>query len=77
MGTAATFRCKRSGNLMTVSDDTAVAELRKHESYEEVLSTQGDPHGKSQEVQETPEKVLIKKRRGRQPVVPSFLGDIE
>ena len=30
------FRCKRSGNLVSFTNENDIAGLRKHESYEEV-----------------------------------------
>jgi hypothetical protein len=73
-----TFRCKRSGNTVSFTNLNDIEGLRKHEGYDEVFPTQGEPNGKSQEVQETAEEVLIvKKRRGRPPAIPSFLGDLK
>jgi hypothetical protein len=73
-----TFRCKRSGNTVSFTNLDDIEGLRKHEGYTEVFSTQGEAYGENEKVQETPAEVLIvKKRRGRQPVVPSFLGGIE
>jgi len=50
-----TFRCKRSGNTVSFSNETDIAELRKHEGYEEVKK------------QEPPaeEKTITLKRPGR------------
>lgn len=31
------FRCKRSGNLVSFSNENDIAGLRKHESYDEVI----------------------------------------
>lgn len=31
-----TFRCKRSGNLVSFTNENDIAGLRKHEGYEEV-----------------------------------------
>ena len=41
----AIFRCKRSGNLMTVLVDSDIAKMRQHQSYEEV-----DPPAKIEDV---------------------------
>ncbi len=37
MSNPVVFRCKRSGNCVKFSNENDIAELRKHESYEEVL----------------------------------------
>ncbi len=37
MGNPVVFRCKRSGNCVKFSNENDIAELRKHQSYEEVL----------------------------------------
>ncbi len=36
------FRCKRSGNTISVTDSVAIAELMKHESYEQVKPIDSD-----------------------------------
>ena len=67
-----TFRCKRSGNLVSFSLEGDIAGLRKHEGYEEVKD-------EVQEVQvEAPAKEVLK-RPGRPKKVadeslPSFMG---
>jgi hypothetical protein len=60
-----TFRCKRSGNKVSFSNEGDIDGLRKHEGYEEIKDEAVVPD-ETVEVEETaPQEVL--KRRGRPP----------
>lgn len=61
------FQCIRSGNFVSFTNENDIAGLRKHEGYREVIED-----GEKEVKQETSKEVLVKKR-GRPPVVPSFL----
>lgn len=52
------FRCKRSGNTITMRSDIEIAELRKHEGYEEVME---------EPVALVPEKQVTRERKQREP----------
>lgn len=56
------FRCKRSGNLVSFTNENDIAGLRKHEGYEEVTNA-------VQEAQ-TPSPSEEVKKRGRHPKEP-------
>lgn len=58
------FRCKRSGNTITMLSEIDIAELRKHESYEEIVNVEEETG------QEAPKEVLNK--RGRKPRTVEF-----
>lgn len=69
-----TFRCKRSGNTVSFDNPDDIAQLRVHESYEEVIENdvrqnaneeREAPQGKDAERKnaDAPKKVV--KRRGR------------
>ena len=56
-----TFRCKRSGNCVSFTNENDIAGLRKHEGYEEVKDVPSF-------LQPTVEPVApVKKRMGRPP----------
>ena len=56
MSNAVVFRCKRSGNCVTFSNETDIAELRKHECYEEVLPDASTPTQIEKPVAKEPRK---------------------
>lgn len=67
-----TFRCKRSGNLVSFSLEGDIAGLRKHEGYEELKD-------EIQEVQVKAPTQEVLKRPGRPKRIvdeslPSFMG---
>lgn len=63
----ATFRCKRSGNLVHFDLEHDIAGLRRHEGYEEVLNETNA--NETIEVKEAaPQEVL--KKRGRPRAIP-------
>jgi hypothetical protein len=73
----ATFRCKRSGNTVSFTNENDIAGLRAHEGYVEV--TLGVPNGYQKETctekdagQDANEKVLKKRGRPRKEVVSIF-----
>lgn len=51
-----TFRCKRSGNLVSFTAPEDIEGLRKHEGYEEVIE---------QKKEEDPIATIVVKARGR------------
>lgn len=53
------FRCKRSGNTVGFTNEDDIAQLRKHESYEEVKNQSAVPE--EQPVQETAKRGRPKK----------------
>ncbi len=59
----ATFRCKRSGNTVSFSNENDIEQLRKHEGYEEVKHETKEAN---EEVKDSDEKEVLK-RRGRPP----------
>jgi hypothetical protein len=52
-----TFKCKRSGNTVSFTNENDIAGLRKHEGYEEIKD------GMQEEVKAPADKEV--KRRGR------------
>lgn len=52
----AVFRCKRSGNTITMMNENDIIGLRQHEGYEEVLE-QGVDHGMQEKRQEAAPQV--------------------
>ena len=52
-----TFRCKRSGNTVSFTNEEDIRGLRAHEGYTEVLSNEKEDR------KETPETVLTNRRR--------------
>lgn len=52
-----TFRCKRSGNLVSFTNENDIEGLRKHEGYEEVKD--------EKEIEEASEKREVLKLRPR------------
>ncbi len=61
--TKVTFRCLRSGNTVSFTNENDIEGLRKHEGYKEV---------KDEEIQETSQatkEVLTLKKRGRPPIL--------
>jgi hypothetical protein len=62
-----TFKCKRSGNLVSFSNEDDIRGLRQHEGYSEVKDAETNETIEVQSQQAPPEKVL--KRMGRPPKV--------
>lgn len=68
----AVFRCKRSGNTITLTMPADIEGTRKHEGYVEVLE---DENGLQKEIQAPAEEVIhkpilntvTKAKRGRKP----------
>ena len=68
-----TFKCIRSGNVVSFDNEDDIAQLRKHEGYMEVLDERPRTQGITEEGKEgkdAEEKVLIEgtitlKKRGR------------
>jgi hypothetical protein len=52
-----TFRCKRSGNTVSFTNEEDIRGLRAHEGYTEVIPNEKEDR------KETPEKVLTNRRR--------------
>lgn len=69
------FRCKRSGNIMKVTQVDDIVAMRKHESYTEVLNEaivavkaeETDAH--ADEATQRPVEARVLKKRGRPPKV--------
>jgi hypothetical protein len=68
--TKVTFKCKRSGNFVSFTNENDIAGLRKHEGYDEVIE-----NGNQEEVQASPKEVLTLKRGRPKAAVPSFLQE--
>ncbi len=64
-----TFRCKRSGNTVSFSNEDDIAALRKHESYTEVSPEQAQPTTPETQLPEFLAPQTEIKRRGRRPGV--------
>jgi hypothetical protein len=65
-----TFRCVRSGNTVSFSNENDIAALRIHQSYIEVKDDQANQTVQS-EPQKAPSKEVLKIKR--KPEVPAFL----
>ena len=68
--TKVTFRCKRSGNLVSFVNQGDIDGLRKHEGYTEVID-----HGDKEEIQASPKEVLGLKRGRPKAAMPAFLQE--
>lgn len=62
-----TFRCKRSGNTVSFTDEADIAGLRTHDGYEEVKDEKIEAKEESHTVGRTKEKEVLKTtvKRGR------------
>lgn len=60
-----TFKCKRSGNLISFSNENDIAGLRKHEGYTEVVDTEIKPQ----------KETLSLKPRKVKAEIPAFLQE--
>ena len=65
-----TFRCKRSGNTVSFTNENDIAGLREHEGYTEVTDAETAKTVKI-EPQQAPTKEVLKLKR--KAAVPSFL----
>ena len=61
---SATFRCKRSGNTVTFSNENDIEGMRKHEGYDEVIEVPAFLRPADPVTFEAPE-IIEPKRRGR------------
>lgn len=59
----ATFRCKRSGNTVSFTNENDIEGLRVHEGYEEVLETPTFLRTDDNIPYECPEVIEVKKPR--------------
>ena len=63
---AITFKCKRSGNFVSFSNEDDIAGLRKHEGYEEVKDEANEANEANEAVQiPQAHKEEVLKKRGR------------
>lgn len=72
------FKCKRSGNLVSFTNENDIAGLRKHEGYTEVLDNAEAPKTIETITQTPPIKEVLKLRgRPRKVDTPEWasLGD--
>jgi len=61
-----TFRCKRSGNTVSFTNENDIAGLRIHESYEEVIETPSFLRSDYDDIKyEHPEVIDAVKPKGR------------
>jgi hypothetical protein len=68
-----TFRCKRSGNTVSFTNENDIEGLRKHEGYDEVKDVETSETLKV-EPQQTPTQEVLKRKPGRPAkALPSFL----
>jgi hypothetical protein len=69
-----TFRCKRSGNTVSFTNENDIEGLRKHEGYTEVKDVETVKTIQVESQETSPKEVL---RRGRPPKmgVPQFLQE--
>jgi hypothetical protein len=69
-----TFRCKRSGNLVSFTNENDIEGLRAHEGYTEVIDAETTKTIQGESKETSPKEVL---RRGRPPKVgvPQFLQE--
>ncbi len=58
------FRCKRSGNTVTFSNENDIEQMRKHEGYDEIIEVPAFLRPADPVPFETPE-IIEPKRRGR------------
>jgi hypothetical protein len=69
-----TFKCKRSGNTVSFTNENDIEGLRKHEGYTEVKDVETVKTIQVESQETSPKEVL---RRGRPPKmgVPQFLQE--
>lgn len=74
--TKVTFKCKRSGNLISFSNENDIAGLRKHEGYVEIVDVEASKAVQTEPTKATSKEVLSLKR-GRKPMgeIPAFLQE--
>ena len=71
-----TFKCVRSGNFVSFTNEDDIAGLRKHEGYIEVKDAQAAETVQAVPIQATPKEVLsLKRNRPAKGVMPSFLQE--
>lgn len=68
-----TFRCKRSGNTVSFTNENDIAGMRKHEGYDEVIDNVETAKAIETEPQKEAEKTVLTLRRGRPPKNPMTL----
>lgn len=59
------FRCVRSGNLVSFTNENDIAGLRKHEGYIEVIPNAQTTETVQIQSQETPKQEVLIVKRGR------------
>lgn len=69
-----TFKCIRSGNLVSFTNGDDIAGLRKHEGYVEVSNAETTKTIEAVPVQ-APQKEVLKRPRASKATIPSFLQE--
>lgn len=69
-----TFKCIRSGNLVSFVNGDDIAGLRKHEGYVEVKDVETPKTIEAVPVQ-APQKEVLKRVKASKATIPSFLQE--
>lgn len=74
--TKVTFKCKRSGNLVSFTNENDIEGLRKHEGYVEIVDVEASKTIQA-EPTKAPSKEVLTLKRGRKPMgeIPAFLQE--